>query len=199
MNGKPLYEIGILFDSMMTFYKRFNIVDSSGYAQLSLFVDSVLQPVNEAFMKDIDSNNFQITMDTTSIKKNPYAVRLLGVKSASETGFLKQVLKTSVQSDYSTVNEQPNSFELYQNYPNPFNPTTTIRFQIPENSFVTMKIYNILGQELQTLMNKVELSQGQHEVEFDASRYSSGVYFYRVVTETNQHHFVSIKKMMLVK
>lgn len=98
---------------------------------------------------------------------------------------------TGVDDNYSTV---PTSFELMQNYPNPFNPTTTIVYSIPREGNVTLKIYNMLGQEVKTLVNEVK-SIGFYRVSFDASSFSSGVYFYSLRT----NGFFQTKKMILIK
>jgi len=86
------------------------------------------------------------------------------------------------------------TFELNQNYPNPFNPATTIRFSIPDQQFVSLKIFNILGQQVSTLVNEVK-NAGVYQVNFDASKLSSGVYFYTIEAGSN----ITTKKMMLVK
>lgn len=86
------------------------------------------------------------------------------------------------------------NFKLEQNYPNPFNPSTRISFQIPQNSFVTLKIYDLLGNEITSLINK-EMIAGNHKVEFDASQLSSGVYFYRLTAD----NFTEMKKMTILK
>ncbi|NUN70465.1 MAG: T9SS type A sorting domain-containing protein, partial [Bacteroidetes bacterium] len=88
----------------------------------------------------------------------------------------------------------PSAFALEQNYPNPFNPATTIRFALPQHAEVQLKVYNMLGQEVATLANG-PMSAGVHEVPFDASELSSGVYVYRIQAGT----FRLAKKMMLVK
>ncbi|MBL7128652.1 MAG: SBBP repeat-containing protein [Ignavibacteria bacterium] len=88
----------------------------------------------------------------------------------------------------------PLDYELYQNYPNPFNPTTNIKFDISKSSFVKMIIYNSLGKEISTIVNK-KLSAGSYEVDWDGSGYPSGVYFYKLTTDG----FVDEKKMVLVK
>ncbi len=89
----------------------------------------------------------------------------------------------------------PNEFRLFQNYPNPFNPTTTFEFTIPEDGMVTLKIYDMLGQEIETLLNE-ELTSGQlHRVKFDGSRLPSGIYFYKL--ESKNHS--AIKKFTLLK
>ena len=90
--------------------------------------------------------------------------------------------------------EIPKVYSLSQNYPNPFNPTTKINFALPKQGFVTLKIYDVLGREVRTLVNEVK-SAGNFTVDFNASEYSSGVYFYKL--ESNG--FSDIKRMMLIK
>jgi hypothetical protein len=88
----------------------------------------------------------------------------------------------------------PGEYKLCQNYPNPFNPNTIIRFKIKDSKFVTLKIYNILGKEVATLVNEKQ-SPGTYEVTFDGSSLSSGIYFYKLETE----NFSDIKRMVLIK
>ena len=88
----------------------------------------------------------------------------------------------------------PVSYKLDQNYPNPFNPTTTINFSIPRQSMVALKIFNILGQEVKTLVNENK-APGNYSINFNASNLSSGVYFYSIKTE----NYYQVKKMMLLK
>jgi len=88
----------------------------------------------------------------------------------------------------------PIDFSLSQNYPNPFNPSTTINFTIPGSEFVTLKVYNILGSEVATLVNG-NLSAGAYKFSFDAQNLASGVYLY----ELNAGSFREIKKMNLLK
>ncbi|MCW8803506.1 MAG: C25 family cysteine peptidase [Ignavibacteriaceae bacterium] len=90
--------------------------------------------------------------------------------------------------------EIPLVYSLEQNYPNPFNPTTTIKYSIPKDGFVKLAVYNLLGEEITTLINN-EQKAGRYEVIFDASLFSSGVYIYRLESK----NFLSIKKMVLVK
>jgi len=92
------------------------------------------------------------------------------------------------------TSEIPNSYSLSQNYPNPFNPTTKINFALPKQGLVTLKIYDVLGREVRTLVNEVK-SAGQFSVDFNASEFSSGVYFYKLESGT----FSDIKRMMLIK
>ena len=88
----------------------------------------------------------------------------------------------------------PDKYELFQNYPNPFNPTTTIKYSISSNTAVKMRIYDVLGKEVATLVNQVQTA-GTYKVDFDASKLSSGVYFYKL--EAGQ--FTEVKKMTLLK
>ncbi len=88
----------------------------------------------------------------------------------------------------------PVTFGLSQNYPNPFNPTTNISFDVPVASHVELSIFNVLGQKVETLVDQ-ELEAGTHQVEWDASRYSSGIYFYRISAD----NFTETKKMAFVK
>lgn len=89
----------------------------------------------------------------------------------------------------------PVQFHLSQNYPNPFNPTTTINFQIPEISFVTLKVYDVLGSEIIKLVNE-EKPAGTYQVNFNAAQLSSGVYIYRLQAGRS---FIETKKMILLK
>lgn len=97
---------------------------------------------------------------------------------------------TSILEDQSIAN----SFKLHQNYPNPFNPSTNINFSLPEAGFVSLKVYNILGQLVETLVDQ-RMVGGAHSISFDASRSSSGVYIYRLQAGNKVH----TKKMLLIK
>jgi hypothetical protein len=100
---------------------------------------------------------------------------------------------------YAAVNVKektsaPVAYQLNQNYPNPFNPSTVISYSVPREGLVKLKIYNLLGQEVMTLVNQNQ-SAGLHKVSFNASKFNSGVYFYSLETD----NFKSVKKMMLLK
>lgn len=97
---------------------------------------------------------------------------------------------TNITNNSSTAE----SYNLSQNYPNPFNPTTKIDFTIPNNEFVSIKVFDVLGKEVATLVNK-KMDKGSYSVSFNASKLTSGVYFYKIVSG----NFSSVKRMMLVK
>ena len=88
----------------------------------------------------------------------------------------------------------PTEYSLTQNYPNPFNPMTTISFSLPAAGNVTLTVYNIRGQVISTLVDRT-LSAGEYHVDWDASEYASGIYFYRLQTT----EFTETKKMILLK
>lgn len=88
----------------------------------------------------------------------------------------------------------PSDYKIYQNYPNPFNPSTKIKFDIPQNAKIKLTVFDISGKETEVLLND-NLSAGSYEFKWDASKYSSGVYFYRLQTED----FTETKRMLLIK
>jgi photosystem II stability/assembly factor-like uncharacterized protein len=100
----------------------------------------------------------------------------------------------TVTSVNINISEAPKEFKLEQNYPNPFNPTTNIKFSITKGSFVTLKVYDMLGKEIKTLVSQT-LAPGVYTADFNASGVSSGTYFYKLVTPD----FTDVKKMVLVK
>jgi len=105
---------------------------------------------------------------------------------------LRELLRfENVNSDGNTI---PLSFKLEQNYPNPFNPNKNIKFSIPHSAFITLKVYDVLGREVATLVNE-QKEAGDYVVNFDASKLSSGIYIYKL----NAGNYSSIKKMMVVK
>ena len=88
----------------------------------------------------------------------------------------------------------PIKYEVMQNYPHMFNPSTTIEFSIPKSEFVTLKIYNLLGQEVTTLVSD-KLTPGNYKYTWDASGFASGVYFYKIDSDG----FVQTKKLILLR
>jgi hypothetical protein len=98
---------------------------------------------------------------------------------------------TKVESKY---NQFPTHFALNQNYPNPFNPTTVINYQIPINGFVLLKVFDLLGHKISTLVNEQQKA-GNHSVNFDAIKLTSGIYFYSLQFDK----YAATKKMLLIK
>jgi len=97
-------------------------------------------------------------------------------------------------SSVEEIDFPPTVFSLSQNYPNPFNPNTTIHFTVPQNNQVTLKIFDVMGKEVATLINE-EKSEGNYEIEFNATNLPSGIYFYQLRAGS----FNQTKKMLLLK
>jgi hypothetical protein len=169
-------------------------------------LDTVVAKINAAFSTGL-------TTDTALGWTAPKLTWKLSANTAQSTGFLCAPgpgIQTA--SNPVVVNPDfhpeimPTVYALNQNYPNPFNPTTTLGVDLPENAIVTLKVYNMLGQEVATLLNNESFEAGRQEVDFDASALTSGVYFYRVTAQavnddgqTTGKTFTQTKKMMLVK
>ena len=109
-------------------------------------------------------------------------------------GVWKRPLSEIITVVDNSVQNKPERFSLGQNFPNPFNPSTTIKYSIPKNSLVRLKVYNILGEEVAILVNE-EKPVGTYEVKFNATNLPSGVYFYRLQAGS----FVETKKMIIIK
>jgi hypothetical protein len=128
----------------------------------------------------------QYSFSDESVTKGNYSYRLKQIDLDGKfeySGVIEMEIDTS-----------PKEFSLAQNYPNPFNPTTTIKYQIPNAGNVSLKIFDVLGAEVMTLVNAAK-AQGRYEVSFDASKLAGGVYIYRI----QSNDFVASRKMMLLK
>ncbi|MBS4028006.1 MAG: T9SS type A sorting domain-containing protein, partial [Ignavibacteriales bacterium] len=136
------------------------------------------------------NTNTLITIDTITASSSV-------IGSTGVSGLL--AMATRADSFLVSVNDEqrkeiPQSYFLEQNYPNPFNPTTQFTFGIPSDNFVTLKVFNILGKEIATLVNK-QMKAGKHSIEWNATNAPSGMYFYRLTSGT----FSETKKMIFLK
>ena len=172
-------------------------IANSGSAQLSIDSITISDP-------GFASNNNYTSIESYSFRKIQVEFNPDSIKNYSATltvysdGGIKKILLTGIGKD-NTVNVDdenvtPFKFSLEQNYPNPFNPSTLISFKLPEQTNVELKIYDVLGNEVATLVNENKPA-GSYEVEWNASNLPSGVYIYQLVAGTN----TQIKKMMLLK
>ncbi|MCU7493009.1 MAG: T9SS type A sorting domain-containing protein [Ignavibacteria bacterium] len=130
--------------------------------------------------------------DTTAKASGSYQYKVRAFTKEVESDFSNAV--TISITGVRVPGTSPAVFALEQNYPNPFNPTTKIRYSIPKESFVTLKVYNLLGSEVATLVNG-RLTAGEHEAAFDGSSMPSGMYLYRLEASGN----ISTKKFVLLK
>ncbi len=142
------------------------------------------------------NQNVNVMFNTTGLSIGSYS----GVLKVNSNDPITPVKNVGIRLIVGVVGVQNNSlgiptqFELAQNYPNPFNPTTKINFAIPKESFVTLKIYDILGKEVTRLVNENKLP-GYYNVDFNASDFASGLYFYKIEAGS----FSETKRMLLVK
>jgi hypothetical protein len=138
----------------------------------------------------------------TTTEVQNYSFVDAGVTPGSYSYRLKQVDFDGTFEYSNTIEVEvlaPKEFALNQNFPNPFNPSTMITFSLAVDAKVSLKVFDILGQEVMTIVNN-NLSAGAHEYTFDASNFNSGVYFYRIeATAVDGQNFTSVKKMILTK
>jgi hypothetical protein len=154
--------------------------------------------VNEAFAS-VSVGDTTVDGGWTSAK-----LKWVTTKTVFEVAGLKSAVAPAKNRLNNDPDQLPEVYALGQNYPNPFNPTTSISFDLPSDAIVTLKIFNVLGQEVATVLNRQEFSSGTEEVDFDASSLASGVYLYQIVAEELNadgagQTFTQVKKMMLMK
>lgn len=131
-------------------------------------------------LSNVIHSKFSQNFDTTDNNAYPSTIFQSGIQS-----------EVSGKSDPQST---PDAFDLFQNYPNPFNPVTTIEYSVPRQSYVSLKIYNTLGNEITTLVDD-KLQPGVYSTEFDGSGLSSGVYYVQMTAGK----YVKVKKMILLK
>ncbi len=121
-----------------------------------------------------------------------------GIQQSGNYSYRLKQIDQNGMYNYSSIVEvevgHPQKFNLYQNYPNPFNPSTTIKYEIPQQSNIIIKVFDVLGKEITTLLNE-KRSPGRYQIEFSGSQLSSGVYFYQIITEK----FTQTRRMILNK
>jgi hypothetical protein len=121
-----------------------------------------------------------------------------GIKFNSPAKSVQMILieggNNYISSIDKTGSEMPRTYNLYQNYPNPFNPSTVISYQTPASVFVTLRVFDVLGREIETLVNERQ-SVGNHSVQFNAAKLPSGVYFYKL----EAGNYNNTKKLLLIK
>lgn len=131
-----------------------------------------------------------------------YTVTYTATDGASNTTSASATVEVPFDMDKSIASDiLPSQFELGQNYPNPFNPSTVIRFDIPAASVVTLRIFDVLGREVTSLLSGELREAGRHEIAFDGSRLGSGIYSYAItaVSTATQQEFTDMKQMVLMK
>jgi hypothetical protein len=205
-NGRYVYPGDTVFNTQLRkvvvcpFY--FRNIDSmqAGYAVVSgSLLDSMWRP-GRAFVirpqPPIGSQvSYQVNMNFTPTLRPTLGDTLWIFTQKGIEG--RDVYRFTADSNFVLAVPPPSDvteFKLFANYPNPFNPTTTIRYHLPRASVVQLKVFDILGREVATLVNSRQ-DRGEHTVEMNAGRLASGVYFYRLEASG----FVSVKRMLVVK
>ncbi len=194
LNGKRLWDIVTIVDSFLSGYHT--IISDCTQVEPAVSLDSILHRIDRAFSGPVDTNSFSGRLSLKGVPRDwrdiPYLHPPAGGSSTPHNMPAGRV-------------DVPKVYTLYQNYPNPFNPTTTIDYYLPMNSIVSLKIYNILGQIVTTLVDDQILTEGAQSVDFDASRLASGIYFYRLTAEPAASggligsRFTAVRKMILTK
>ncbi len=185
----------VLADGRQIYFKV-ELVDANNNQTLGLFDEITFTEENV-----YQYNNIGYQMDLTWIGEKTLKLRLvvqtnsefdyaIAKRFSDQSVFLKNSLINIKYNDNLVVTE----YALEQNFPNPFNPATTIKYQLPASGNVTLKVYDILGEEIATLVNE-EKAAGRYEVNFYVSNLASGVYIYRL----NVNDYVSVKKMVLLR
>ena len=187
-------------------YPNFELVSDS-YKIHKMFISEIsINPSTVKLNYSVESGNFQqVDMAYDGTLRYNYVFPDLSNNQNIEFYFTYSDMsggnyREPVSGNYGQLvldveeDNNPANFVLYQNYPNPFNPATTIKYQIPEDGFVTIKIYDILGNEVKTLINE-QKSKGSYSLMLDSSDLVSGVYIYRIQV----NNFTSAKKMMVLK
>ncbi|MFI5253531.1 MAG: SdrD B-like domain-containing protein [Bacteroidota bacterium] len=195
--NKTISQFAIKADSLMT---NWEFVPGATYAELW----SMSNQINNAFrVPHATASDPFVLAPWQTIVTPAIAVKPVATVYAAAASFLKAPVGPAPATPI--MNEKdipvPTSYAMYQNYPNPFNPTTTLRFDLPQASTVTLTVYNMLGQQVTTLLNHEDMSEGQQEVTFNANNYASGVYFYRIVAQGQEtgKTFTQVMKMALIK
>jgi TQXA domain-containing protein len=162
-------------------YPFVNVPLTSAYSTKEIELSQFKVNGQSVDLSSVSLINFQLSKQyNTAMNNFDFSIRNTGIIANS----------VGVTGNEITVTD----YSLSQNYPNPFNPVTTISFSIPKQDFVNLKVFNVLGKEVATLVNDVK-SSGIYEVSFDASALSSGVYFYKLETST----FSEVRRMVVMK
>jgi hypothetical protein len=189
-----------IFDIRFTSSRFAEMVDTKSDKKMQEFpihLQGVQYPLTLSW--DIQSEKGGYMLNVVYAGKRPIERTMTGKGEMTITQ--SNVASVSLIMTAAAVKELPKEFALSQNYPNPFNPSTIIRYDLPIDAKVTLKMYNVLGQEVRTVVDEIQ-EAGYKSVNFNASDMASGVYFYRIDAvgkNDAKKTFNQVKKMMLVK
>ncbi|MEJ2196268.1 MAG: Ser-Thr-rich GPI-anchored membrane family protein [Ignavibacteriaceae bacterium] len=172
----------------------------SGNIEILLYKGGILQDLVENSTPSDGSYTWQISSNLPS--GSDYQIKIASLEESSIFDFSDAEFTISdVVSVENISNEIPEIYTLYQNYPNPFNPRTKIEFGLPEESSVSLKVYDLTGQEVEVVLDNDNLYPGTFRVDFDGSYLPSGIYFYILLAKSNASDLAirETKKMILMK
>jgi len=198
LKRQPLKRVKGYLDTLLTYWERNGVTNNDAYENLDDLA-KFLRRIHLGFYAPLDSTNYLISAEEVAATKNPFAIRLQGTFTAADVKFVRYSRDKTSSDVLPSPVFIPETYSLNQNYPNPFNPLTTVGFQMADDGLVSLKIYDVLGREVKTLLNNEEFEGGEHEVEFDANTLSSGVYFYRMNVLYDGGYFTAVKKIVLMK
>ena len=170
------------FENCKKFLLQWKVASASLGGDLLTLNDTIWIAPSNWIVQDIMPGQYVNNPTLTGLGIDPFSIPGLEIKLTDEL--------TTVAND----NQMPISILLEQNYPNPFNPNTKIKYSVPELGFVTLKVYDVLGNEIVTLVNE-EKPEGKYEVELSGAVLTSGIYFYQLHVGNN----IETKKMVLLK
>ncbi|MBK6507457.1 MAG: T9SS type A sorting domain-containing protein [Ignavibacteria bacterium] len=160
------------------------------------FVDTISLPFDPPYVLQPNQTDtlFYIDFSCSGQGLGTAIVRMYNTDNPSQ--YIQDTFKVEVGGvGITNISSVVEGYDLSQNYPNPFNPSTTITFSIPKSEEVTLRIYNSLGQIVQTVINGDNLSAGKYRVDFSGENLTSGIYYYTIASGT----FSETKKMLLIK
>ncbi|MBU0475083.1 MAG: glycoside hydrolase family 3 C-terminal domain-containing protein [Bacteroidetes bacterium] len=171
------------------YFVNFRVASETAEGKIRFFIDGI-----ETFSRVIPVTGGWQTWTTvstiTDIESGDFNIKLLAEKG----GFNLNWFELVTISDAESENNLPSSYSLYQNYPNPFNPSTKIKYSISTAGNVKLKVYDVLGKEVKSLVNEYKKA-GSYEIEFNSVNLSTGIYFYKMTSGS----FTATQKMVLVK
>jgi hypothetical protein len=197
-NGDSVYKVLTLYDADASITGKVSFSgNSTNIPQITII--ALTDSTQSVAYNNTTDGNYTLKVSSKILANNVFGINLptgygqitLNDVAPGATNADLNYLLTDVKDNISNL---PESFSLSQNYPNPFNPSTTISYSLPKSGHTTLKVFNILGNEVANLVNE-DKAAGQYNVKFDASNLPSGIYFYKIQSGS----FVETKKMILLK
>ncbi len=185
VNGTPLIPSSVTLSALVDAYGTMTIPGGASYEALRIRDEITISGLTSVSYNFVAKNGAEVSVH--AVDSNPPNS---GAINADGTSYSGAMTTTGVEQ----ISGLPNNYSLSQNYPNPFNPTTNIEYSIPEASFVELKVYDVLGNEVASLVNEQQQA-GVYRAEFAGSELSSGMYFARITA----NEFTQVVKMILLK